>query len=81
VIWFVNLLSYRQLNSGKFKVIHEIETQLPYACYDREWDILGRGTAASKYLPMTHIEQYVPAIMSIPFAMVFVYALLKIVAY
>jgi hypothetical protein len=81
VIWFANLLSYRQLNSGKFKVIHEMESELPYACYDREWDLLGRGAAVSKYLPLTHIEQYVPAIVAIPFVMVLVYALRKMLVF
>lgn len=38
--WYVLLKNYRQLNSGKFKVIHEIEAQLPFAAYDTEWNKL-----------------------------------------
>ena len=66
-IWFINILSYRQLNSGKFKVIHEIEQQLPYPCYKREWVILKKGRDVKKYLPLTHIEQFIPILLAIPF--------------
>ena len=75
LVWAVNLLSYRQLNSGKFRVIHEMESMLPYACYDHEWELLGRGHSFSKYIPLTSIEVYVPAIMSIPYIIVFLYLL------
>ncbi len=39
IFWFL-LRSYKQLNTGKFKVIHEIEQKLPLALYDHEWRIL-----------------------------------------
>jgi hypothetical protein len=71
-IWFINIFSYRQLNSGKFQVIHEIEQWLPYACYDREWIVLGKGRDVRKYLPLTHVEQYVPVLLAIPFFLVLV---------
>ena len=31
LLWWLTINSYRQLNSGKFKVIHEMEQQLPFA--------------------------------------------------
>jgi hypothetical protein len=34
--WAANINSYRQLNSLKFKVIHDMEAYLPYPCYDME---------------------------------------------
>lgn len=80
LIWWLNLLSYRQLNSGKFLVIHEIEAQLPYKCYDREWELLGSGKDWGKYLSLTTIELYVPGLMALPFALVFLYALNKVFA-
>lgn len=73
-IWFVNIRSYRQLNSGKFAVIHEMELQLPYPCYDREWEILGEGKQAGKYLQLTRIEQYIPLLLAIPYLLLFVYS-------
>ena len=42
IFWFL-LSAYKQLNTGKFKVIHEIEQMLPLALYDYEWKILGEG--------------------------------------
>jgi hypothetical protein len=77
-VWFVNIQSYKQLNSGKYKVIHEIEQQLPFPCYDREWDILGQGGDSKNYLPITHIERYIPLLMSVPFLLVLVYLVYKL---
>ena len=59
-LWYRLVLSYKQLNSGKFKVIHAIETKLPIRPYDAEWDALGRGKDPSLYKPFTHIEIMVP---------------------
>ena len=42
IFWYL-LRSYKQLNTGKFKVIHEIEQHLPLALYDYEWKILEEG--------------------------------------
>lgn len=77
-VWLLNIQSYRQLNSGKFKVIHEIEQRLPFPCYAREWDILGRGDDARKYLPLTHAERYIPLLLAIPFLLVLVYTVYKL---
>lgn len=70
-IWFVNIESYKQLNSGKFQVIHQMEQQLPFACYAVEWKALGEGREMQKYFPLTHIERYVPMLMAVPFFVVF----------
>ena len=77
-VWNVNIRSYRQLNSGKFKVIHEMEEKLPFACYDREWEILGAGEDNVKYLQLTRVEQIVPYLLGVPFLLLFLYFLYKI---
>ena len=59
-LWYRLVQSYKQINSGKFKVIHQIEQNLPLAPYDAEWEMLGRGKDPKKYLPFTHIEILVP---------------------
>jgi len=74
-LWNVNIRSYRQLNSGKFKVIHEMEQHLPFPCFDKEWEILGEGKESKKYLQLTRIEQYVPILLVIPYILLFVYSL------
>jgi len=59
-MWYRLIRSYKNLNSAKFKVIHEIEAKLPMAPYDAEWEAIGRGKAPELYLPFTHVEIYVP---------------------
>jgi len=59
IFWFL-LRSYKQLNSGKFKIIHEIEKELPLSLYDYEWQILGRGKNKKLYYPFSHIELLIP---------------------
>src|SRR2546425_4139700 len=54
--WYRLLESYRQLNTGKFKVVHAIEQHLPLRPYDAEWTILGRSEKPELYLPFTHVE-------------------------
>jgi len=74
-LWNVNIRSYRQLNSGKFKVIHEMEQYLPFPCYDKEWMILGKGKESKTYLKLTRVEQYVPLILAVPYILLLVYSL------
>ena len=79
LVWVVNIRSYSQLNTGKFKVIHDMEKQLPYPCYDREWEILGRGSDRRKYFQLSRIEQYVPLLLAIPYLLLLVYSLYTLV--
>jgi hypothetical protein len=62
--WYRLIRSYKGLNSGKFRVIHLIEENLPLAPYDAEWEAVGRGHDPKKYLPFTHVEIYVPWIFA-----------------
>jgi len=58
--WYRLIRSYKDLNSGKFKVIHKIESNLPISPYDTEWEMLGRGKDKKKYLPFTKVEMRIP---------------------
>ncbi|MBF0175995.1 MAG: hypothetical protein HQL63_03990 [Magnetococcales bacterium] len=58
--WWFMVHSYRQLNTGKFKVIHTLEQMLPVAPYDAEWVALGGGKNPRLYWPLTHVENGVP---------------------
>ena len=40
VSWFVVIRSYRQLNTGKFKTLTELEKKLAYPFFTREWELL-----------------------------------------
>ncbi len=64
-LWYRIIRSYKGLNSGKFKVIHAIESRLPLALYDTEWETLGRGENKDKYWPFSHIELSVPWIFMV----------------
>lgn len=59
-VWWRIVGSYRQLNSGKFKVVHALESRLPVAPYDAEWVVLGSGKNPNLYRPLTHVENWVP---------------------
>lgn len=61
--WHRIITSYRDLNTVKFKVIHELERQMPAALYDYEWQKAeeGRGKA---YRPLSHLEGWVPIIFT-----------------
>ena len=59
IFWYL-LRSYKQLNTGKFRVIHEIEQRLPAALYDYEWHILKEGKDKKVYYPFSHIEIIIP---------------------
>ena len=48
--WYVVGRSYRQLNSGKFKALQDLEKKLAYPFYTREWELLGEGKSASRIL-------------------------------
>lgn len=60
ILWLTILRSYRQLNSAKFRVIHELEKLLPAAPFDKEWKLLAEQGKASRYLALSRIEQCVP---------------------
>ena len=59
-MWYRLIRSYKDLNSAKFKVVHEIETKLPIAPFDAEWEAVERGENPKLYLPFTHIEVFIP---------------------
>lgn len=60
LFWHRLVASYRQLSTGKFAILHELEKHLPVAPYKAEWSVLGGGKDHSKYLPLTHIEVWIP---------------------
>ena len=67
VLWFINVKSYRLLNSGKFRVIHQLEQQLPFPCYQREWEFLRPESGRKQYMQLTRIEQWIPFVLALPY--------------
>ena len=60
--WYVIGRSYRQLNSGKFKALHDLEKKLSYPFYTREWELLGEGKSVSRYWKLTVVESVLPVL-------------------
>jgi len=77
-IYWVNLLeNYRKLNSGKFKVIHQIENLLPLKLFDFEWEKLGRGNDKKLYKKMSNVEKGIPFIFGTLFVFVIIVEICK----
>lgn len=77
--WWFALNSYDQLNTGKFKVIHQLERKLPAALFDAEWAVLGGGKDRKKYWPLSHVEKILPkafVIMYVIFLIVWILVIL-----
>ena len=62
VSWYVVIRSYRQLNTGKFLALHELEKRLAYPFFTREWDLLAEGEDRSRYWKLTVVEVGLPVI-------------------
>ena len=58
--WYVVIRSYRQLNSGKFDALHELEKRLAYRFFKREWELLGEGRDFRRYWRLTDVETVLP---------------------
>ncbi len=68
VSWYVVIRSYRQLNTGKFEALHELEGKLPYPFFKREWELLAQGKQISRYWKLTNVETGLPVIFFLLFA-------------
>ena len=75
--WYVVIRSYRQLNSGKFRALHELEKKLVYPFFKREWELLAEGKKISRYWKLTVVEVSLPIVFFALFVGVIVYALVQ----
>ena len=76
LFWYMNIESYRLLNKAKFKVIHEMEAELAYACFDKEWEFR-KGVDSDKAYPrFTQIEKFLPIAMGIVFVFLLILVML-----
>lgn len=81
VIWYSLVDSYKDLNTAKFAVIHELEDQLPVALFRHEWYVCGHNqrkkdkAIEDKYVPLTHLERWIPWVFAVLYVVLGVYAL------
>ncbi|MDZ7994369.1 MAG: hypothetical protein RM022_004925 [Nostoc sp. EfeVER01] len=78
-IWHSNIGSYKLLNSAKFKVITEIEKDMPFPIYEREWEILKKDKEYKVYVEQTLVEKYIPFILAIPYLILLIYSLIAFI--
>ena len=62
VVWRRLMMSFGQLNKGKFDVIHALERRLPARSFAAEWAALGYGRDPEKYKPFTETEAQTPLV-------------------
>ena len=79
-IWYLNIKSYRTLNSAKFEIINDVERQLPYPGYGKEWELLRPANGSPKYFQLTRIEQLVPAVIILFFLCIAGYGVVLLVS-
>lgn len=74
--WRSLIISFGQLNRGKFKVINTIERYLKAAIYAAEWEALGRGEDPRVYRSFTSTEIWVPNALFVVYVLTAVAAVL-----
>jgi len=81
-IWYSLVDSYKDLNAAKFAVIHELEEQLPAALFRHEWWVCGHSRKKTdkpiedRYVPLTHLERWIPWMFAVLYLALGAYALL-----
>lgn len=61
--WYALIMSYKSMNSAKYKVIHKMEEIIGYRPYFDEWELLKRGEDKEVYEKFTVVESRVPRVL------------------
>ena len=66
--WFYLVRSYRLINGAKYRVVGALEERLPASPFWRaEWWEMGQGRDRARYWPLSHIEQWIPALFALTY--------------
>lgn len=60
IIWILTVFSYRNLAKAKFAVLLELERQLPFPAFTKEWE---RMPPAYRWLGLTRLETFAPLLL------------------
>ena len=71
--WLKLVISYRQLNKGKFTILNMIEEILPLAVYKAEWIELGEGKDKKKYHQVTFLERSISILFILLYSTLLIY--------
>jgi hypothetical protein len=78
VLWYLSIVSYKQLNSGKYEVITKMEEDLPAKPFDDEWKVLDEGQNWRTYITHTRVERKIPGVLAIPYLLISIYAVIQL---
>lgn len=56
LLWCLLIVSYKELNTAKFKVINKMEEELPFSPFKKEWE----SVKENKRIDFTKLEQTIP---------------------
>jgi hypothetical protein len=73
IVWRINITSFKNLNSAKFKIIHELENYLPANIYKKEDQYLKKN-----YYNLTSVEKWVPIIFGIIYLIIIAIILINL---
>lgn len=76
MLWRSIIKSYADLNSLKFKLIHEFEQHLPAAPYKYEWHLVEKGQGKA-YRTVTTLERRIPVLFAVLHAFLAVIIILE----
>ena len=79
VLWTFHILSYKQLNSGKYRVLWKIAEDLPYNPFEMEWKRLKQGEKPDVYIKHTTVEVWWPRVLGYFFTVVLIYGGLSLI--
>ena len=75
--WYIVIRSYRQLNTGKFNALQDMERHLAYPFFTKEWELLGEGKKRSRYWRLTVVETTLPSALFLLFIGLVIFAAVR----
>jgi hypothetical protein len=78
VLWSFHILSYKQLNSGKYRVMWEMAEDLPFDPFEREWNNLKQGNEPDAYIKHTTVEVWWPRVFGYFYAALIIFSSLDL---
>ena len=77
ISWYIVIRSYRQLNTGKFNALQDMERQLAYPFFTKEWELLGQGKKRNRYWRLTVVETALPSLLFLLFIGLAIFAAVR----
>ncbi|MEK7081524.1 MAG: hypothetical protein AAB888_01000 [Patescibacteria group bacterium] len=71
ITWWYTTRSYKQVNRVKFKILHCLEEQLPFAVFKTEWKVIREPSTAPRGYTSETIEPVVPWIFITLYILIF----------